>query len=102
MRLRDHDDLRARIDGGHARVPLDYAFAGSHFRTLVIGAIALPYPACRPTPFLRMRGQPGPQFGGIVLESRDTRGGFGVQIGFHGQRIRGAVAREHRLGRNTN
>lgn len=39
VRLRFHDDLMPAIDGGHARVALNDALPGGHFRALVIRAI---------------------------------------------------------------
>ena len=99
MRLRDDDDLMFRIDGLYARVALDDALVGRHFRALVVRAIAFTEPTRRATAILRMRREPLAQLMRILRESRDPRRGLGRDIGLELQRIGLPVPLQHGLRR---
>ena len=58
MRLGCDDDLVTTVDGGHAGITLNDAFAGGHLGAIGIGAIALADRALAALAVVGMVGQP--------------------------------------------
>jgi len=89
MCLRFDDDLRALIDGGDTRIPLDHALARRHLRTLIVRAITLADAALCAASILGMCSQPLANLRGIAFEAFDPPRRFRRGIGL----CRGGIRR---------
>src|SRR3989338_8442614 len=96
--LRFDDDLVTGINGGHAGIALDHAFAGGHLGGFVVSAVALADRAFAALPVFGVVSQPCAELRRIGLQAGDALGFSGLKIGFVGTLICFTMPFKHHLG----